>query len=113
MTEGKRLEQFVRLRWGRAQGGIRALAVEAETSADTIYHWFNGQAPPDTYQLGKLAKVLGVKRWQIVAAMDGEAPIVALDDATRQAMLEVVEEWARDAGVPTRRQGPDAESGAA
>jgi len=111
VTEGKRLERFVRSRWGRPQGGIRALAVAAETSADTIYHWFNGQNPPDVYQLGKLAEALEVKRWQIVAAMDGETEIVPLDDRTRQAIREEVR--AAAAEDRAQRGSPREQSGAA
>jgi hypothetical protein len=111
MTDGKRLERFVRSRWGRAEGGIRALAVAAETSADTIYHWFGGKNPPDTYQLGKLANALGVRRWQIVAAMDGDEEIVPLDDRTRQAIRDEVR--AALAEAQGRRGSPRGRSGAA
>lgn len=89
MTEGKRLERFVRARWGRPEGGIRALADVLGTSADTVYRWFRGETPPDVYYLGKLAAVLEVKRWEIVAAMDGEE--AALDPlAVRIARLEAM-----------------------
>ena len=101
----------MRSRWGRPEGGIRALATAAETSADTIYHWFNDQNPPDMYQLGKLAKALEVKRWQIVAAMDGEVDIVPLDDRTRQAIREEVQ--AAVAEDRARSGLPRAQSGAA
>jgi transcriptional regulator with XRE-family HTH domain len=107
VNEGQRLERFVRLRWGRKQGGIRKLAALSETSADTVYHWFNGQNPPDVYQLGKLAKALGVNRWEIVAAMDGESaqadPLVA--------RVEQLEAW-MDTLVPRDRGARDIADGA-
>jgi transcriptional regulator with XRE-family HTH domain len=111
VTEGRRLEQFVRSRWGRKEGGIRGLAVAVETSADTIYHWFSGQNPPDVYQLGKLARALDVRRWQIVAAMDGDEEIVPLDERTRRAIREEVQ--AAVAEAQGQRGSPRARSGAA
>jgi transcriptional regulator with XRE-family HTH domain len=101
VNEGQRLERFVRLRWGRKQGGIRKLAVLCETSADTIYRWFNGQTPPDVYYLGKLALALGVKRWEIVAAMDGEA-VQADPLAARVERLEAMVDGLVQ-GVPSGR----------
>jgi len=104
MNEGRRLERFVHQRWGREKGGIRGLAAEmAPMSPDTIYNWFNGKAPPDAEQLQRLANALGVKRYEIMAAMDGVGPVgpLATDqlDERIRAFVEAALE-ARGYGEP-------------
>lgn len=109
MDDGERLEQFVRLRWSRKDGGIRGLADRVGTSADTVYKWFSRQAHPDTEQLARLAEALGVRRFEIVAAMDGEATVLPLNDLTRESFLHLMEEWADQRGLPG--PGPEPRTG--
>lgn len=104
MTDGKRLERFVRLRWGRDKGGIRRLATALGTSPDTVYHWFNGNSHPDTGDLRLLAEVLGVRRFEIVAAMDGEETVMPLNDLTRESFVRLMDEWAEERGLRTPRR---------
>lgn len=107
--EGKRLEEYVRGRWGRTQGGIVALAAASGVSPDAMYKWFRGVHPPTLEGLGGLAKALGVKRHELVAVID-EDPI-ALDvarllgpnaEATVRAIArDEVERYLRDAQEPS------------
>lgn len=71
-VEGRRLEAYVRSRWGREQGGIRALADAAGIGSDSLYKWFRGEAEPTLKGLGLLAGVLGIKRHELVAVLDGD-----------------------------------------
>jgi transcriptional regulator with XRE-family HTH domain len=104
VSDGKRLERFVRAHWGRRQGGIRALAEAAQTSPDTLYRWFNGKHPPDVEQLGRLAAALGVSRYVIVAAMDEAEPVAGGDELHRLIEAEVARQL-RELGVfPPPRQ---------
>lgn len=112
VTGGEALEQFVRARWGRKEGGIRGLARVVGTSPDTIYHWFNGSAL-NTDDLDALARALGVRRFEIVAAMDGEDVVMPLNDQTRTAFLSLMEEWADSRGLPRPRPGSERGTGAA
>lgn len=112
MTGGKALEEFVRARWGRKQRGIRGLADALGTSPDTVYRWFAGEAIGSD-DLQKLADLLGVRRYEIVAAMDGEPTVMPLNDATRSAFVALMEEWADQRGLPKPRPGRSTESGAA
>jgi DNA-binding XRE family transcriptional regulator len=79
-TTGRRLERFVKARWTRDQGGIRALAKEIGAVPETLYSWFRGDTEPSLEALGELGRVLGVSRSAIVAAMDGEGPAVPIDE---------------------------------
>lgn len=110
MDEGTRLEQFVRLRWTRRKGGIRALAEVIGTSPDTVYRWFNGTSPIDTYYLGRLAEALGVRRWEIVAAMDDDEA-VPFDETGQERLRELVERLL-DERVGPRRSTHGARPGA-
>jgi transcriptional regulator with XRE-family HTH domain len=98
------LEAFVRARWGRKQGGIRGLASRSGVSAETIYRLFNGVGQPDLATITALADALGVKRHELLAAMDGEGPVATLDDRTREAVRAEIE------AVLDERLGPRREA---
>jgi transcriptional regulator with XRE-family HTH domain len=87
VTDGARLKKYVNARWGRDKRGVRGLSAAVGISADTIYKWFQGKSPPDVEQLSRLAKALGVRRFEIVAAMDGVGPIVPVDEEL-EALVE-------------------------
>jgi transcriptional regulator with XRE-family HTH domain len=111
------LEAFVRSRWGRNRGGIRGLARESHVSAETIYRLFNGEGQPDLATLTQLAEALGVKRHELLAAMDGEGPVVALDEQTkaavRQELAELLPEFLAELGVRLPPRTPRERGGAA
>lgn len=83
---GARLEAFIRLRWTRRDGGIKALAAGIGSSTETVYSWFRGDVEPNMGHLRELARMLNVSRSQIVAALDGEAE--PLEVETRLAAVE-------------------------
>jgi transcriptional regulator with XRE-family HTH domain len=70
--KGRRLRQFIEARWGRGRGGMRGLCEASGITPETLYAWFRGDNEPSLGLLAQLAEALGVSRWEIVAAMDGE-----------------------------------------
>lgn len=109
---GERLRAFVDAHWSRRQGGIRGLAEQLGAAPDTVYSWFRGEHPPDAFDLATLARLLGVSRWEILAAMDGEEFVVDLQAEKVQEMLGQAVDAALDArGLP--RRPPAQEDGAA
>lgn len=101
---GERLKAFVSARWTRSDGGIRKLAERLGVAPDTVYSWFRGEHPPDAFDLEALAGLLGVSRWQILAAMDGEEFVVDLrSEEVRQLLRDVVDQALDDRQVPQRR----------
>lgn len=97
-TAGDRLRAFVDARWSRQQGGIRKLASTIGTTAETMYEWFRNEREPSLAHLRELGAALGVSRSRIVAAMDGEVPVLELDALTREAVREEVRATLRDLG---------------
>lgn len=88
--EGDRLRAYIEARWPRSKGGIRGFSRKAGPTPETLYSWFRGETSPSWENLEAIATTLGVKRFQLVAAMDGDAPVVRLDAATREALrLEI------------------------
>lgn len=65
---------------------MRGFCRKAGITPETLYSWFRGDTSPSWENLDAIASTLAVKRFQLVAAMDGEAPVVRLDQATREAL---------------------------
>jgi transcriptional regulator with XRE-family HTH domain len=111
-TTGQRLKRYIVERWTRKQGGIVGLAKAMNVDTDTIYGWFRDERPPNLDHVAELARLLGVSRWEIVAAMDGEETVVDLQgDRARQLLAEIVDQALDARGVPQRR--PRSSDGAA
>lgn len=87
---GDRLRRFVESRWGRSRGGMRGVCAAIGVVPETLYGWFRGDNDPSLGALAALADVLGVSRYEIVAAIDGEGPVVRLDEETRRAIREEI-----------------------
>ncbi len=69
---GKRLRAFVELRIDMEPGWTEDLARSLGITKSGLQAWFSGTNEPDAASLRRLADRLGVKRWEIVKAMDGE-----------------------------------------
>jgi len=96
---GKDFERFVRARWSREKGGIRGLSRETGIAPETIYRWFRDEQP-ELSSLAPLARVLGVNRYELVAAFDGHGPMLDLGDQSMQGTLfALIDEWGRQRGL--------------
>lgn len=84
-SSGERLERFIRSRWTRDEGGIRGLADQAGISPDSLHRWFRGEEP-GLDKLGRVASVLGVRRYELVAILDGDRPAADLQDLLDPAL---------------------------
>lgn len=73
VNSGPRLKAYIQSRWGRDKGGMSALADKAGVRRQTLYEWFRpaSTTEPSLSTLTDLAKVLKVRRVDLVAAMDG------------------------------------------
>jgi len=85
---------------------MRGFCREAGMTPETLYSWFRGETSPSFDNLGAIAGALEVRRFQLVAAIDGEAPVIALDPQTRDAVRSEIEE-ALDARLGPRRERPE------
>jgi transcriptional regulator with XRE-family HTH domain len=108
---GDRLRAFVEMRWSRKRGGIRGLCREMNVAPETAYGWFRGDNDPSLGALATMAAILGVKRWEIVAAIDGDEA-VGYDEAGRDQLRELVESIL-DERLGPRRPAPRARAAGA
>lgn len=83
-TPGRRLEAFVRSNWEGGRG-ISGFCEAVEVTREALYKWFRGDSSPTMEHLTAMADALKVRRWEIVAAMDGDL------DRQRQAIAAEVE----------------------
>ena len=102
--EGERLRGYVEAHWNRRKGGVRGLCRKLNASPETIYSWYRGETEPNLGSLEALATALEVRRWEIVAAMDGDLVLAAADERTRQALRAEIE------AVLDERLGPRKEA---
>lgn len=85
-----RLEPYVRARWTRHQGGVTGLAAATGLTRETLYSWFRGETEPSLANLRTLAAALGVRPWELVAALDGDEAEPA-EDRVRAIVREELE----------------------
>lgn len=70
-TPGARLKAYVRARWSRKQGGDTALAKDAGIRRQTLQDWYAMKDTPSLGNLDAVARALGVRRVDLLAAYDG------------------------------------------
>lgn len=104
-TRGERLRSYLMDRTGGRHGWQADLVRRSGVKRQTITKWttptFDGY--PDLETLSVVAAALGVRTWEVVAALDGDAD-ATLDEQTRELVRSEVE-----AAVSARlgpRQGP-------
>lgn len=93
---GDRLRAFIESRWTRKNGGMRAFCKAIGVTPETAYGWFRGDNDPSLGALAHAAKVLGAKRYEIVAAMDGEGPVGPVNEDVRRLIREEIERAFRE-----------------
>ena len=71
-ASGRRLRQFLESRRGTGPGWEGDLAQQLGISRRTVSAWMNGSAEPDLGSLRRLAQVLKVPPWRVLAAIDGQ-----------------------------------------
>jgi hypothetical protein len=69
---GERLRVLLETAMGGRHGWVTALAAAAQVRRATVYAWFAGTSEPRAESLRELARVTGLKRWQFLAAIDGD-----------------------------------------
>lgn len=92
------MRRFLLERTGGAHGWVNELAVRSGVKRQTLSAWMGDRTVPDLDSLGAIAKALPpdaagrpVSRFEIVAAMDGEGPVVRLDGSLRLLLREEIE----------------------
>lgn len=71
---GVRLRLFLESRLDCDNGWVRDFASRLGVSRQAVHAWLNGSAEPSMATLRDMARVLGCRRSEIVAALDGDGP---------------------------------------
>lgn len=101
-TRGERLRRYLAEKTGGRRGWQQELVERSGVKRQTITKWTHPEFDryPDLEALAQVATALGVPTSEIVGAMDGEYPTVALDDQLRLMIREEIE------AVVDERLGP-------
>jgi transcriptional regulator with XRE-family HTH domain len=92
-SRGARLRQFLFERTGGQHGWVNALAAKSGVKRQTLSAWMGDRAEPDLESLRAVAEAIDVRLFELVAAMDGEGPVVRFDDALRAMIREEIERY--------------------
>lgn len=69
---GERLRALLEEATGGRHGWVAQLARDAGVRRATVYAWFGGTSEPSGETMQDLARATGLKRWQFLAAIDGD-----------------------------------------
>jgi transcriptional regulator with XRE-family HTH domain len=103
-TKGTRLRAYLLSKTGGAHGWVNELATASGVKRQTLSGWMGDRTQPDLGSLEAVARVLGVRTFEIVAAMDGDVAVSLLDPAVREALRQEIEA-ALDERLGPRREG--------
>lgn len=90
-TRGVRLRRYLMQRTGGAHGWVNDLSARSGVKRQTLSAWMGDRARPDLESLDALASVLGVRPYEVVAVMDGDEPVVRIDEDLRAQLREELE----------------------
>lgn len=110
-TRGTRLRTYLLTRTGGAHGWVNELASKSGVKRQTLSAWMGDRTQPDLASLEAIARVLGVRTFEIVAAMDGDVAVSLADPRVLDALRSEIEA-ALDARLGPRR-GTSGQAGAA
>ena len=105
---GQRLRDYLARRMGNSRGWQAELARQSGVHPTMLSRWWTGERTPDLDSLERVARAVGVRRYELVAEMDGAGPVGPLDPAALDRLLE---EAVRDAVSRRLGQAPDPEQG--
>lgn len=106
-TRGERLQRYLAEKTGGRRGWQSALVEMSGVKRQTITKWTNPKFDgyPDLQALAQVAAALGVTTAEIVAVLDGDGPLVALDDRLRAMIREEIEAYGEGREPPKASRG--------
>lgn len=96
---GERLRALLEKATGGGHGWVTRLADAAHVRRATVYAWFTGAAEPSGDTLAELARATGLRRWQFLAAIDGDRVLDVSSPEGEDRIREIVDERLADRGV--------------
>lgn len=97
-TRGERLQAYIHAQMGGGRGSQKELVERSGVKRQTLSKWTNPRFDgyPDLASLAAVASALGVRLYEIVAAMEGDEPVVRIDARLRAAIREEMQAFARE-----------------
>jgi hypothetical protein len=89
---GERLRALLEGAMGGKHGWVTALANAAHVRRATVYAWFDGTSEPRGDTFRELARVTGLKRWQFLAAIDGDDVLDVSSPEGEARLRQIVDE---------------------
>jgi transcriptional regulator with XRE-family HTH domain len=89
---GERLRALLAEAMGGKHGWVTQLASAAHVRRATIYAWFEGTSEPKAETLHELSRATGLKRWQFLAAIDGDEVLDLSSPAGEERIRQIVDE---------------------
>lgn len=89
---GERLRALLAEATGGKHGWVTTLADEVGLRRATIYAWFSGTSEPKGDTLAELSRATGLKRWQFLAAIDGDDVLDLSSPKGEERVRQIVDE---------------------
>lgn len=90
-SRGSRLRRYLLAKTGGSHGWVQKLAADSGVKRQTLSAAMGDRGSPDLHTIDQIAEALGVRPFEILAAMDGDVAVSLTDPAVRQAMREEME----------------------
>jgi transcriptional regulator with XRE-family HTH domain len=104
-SRGSRLRRFLQLETGGEHGWVNRLATESGVTRQTLSAWMGDRAEPDMGSLTAVAAALGVPRYRLIAAMDGDA-VLPLDETGQEQLGLMLDRLLEERGFQPPRARP-------
>jgi transcriptional regulator with XRE-family HTH domain len=89
---GARLRRLLAEAMGDDHGWVTRLADAAHIRRATVYAWFDGTSEPSAETMHELARVTGLRRWQFLAAIDGDQVLDVNSPEGEERIRTIVDE---------------------
>lgn len=87
-SPGRRLRAYLLERTGGTHGWVNAFAARAGVKRQSLSGWMGDRERPERGSIEAMADALGVRPYEIVAVLDGDGPVLRVDDEALWAMFE-------------------------
>lgn len=110
-TRGDRLRRYLIAKTGGRHGWVNALSEASGVKRQTLSSAMGDRSNPDLATITAIAEAVGVRPFEVLAAMDGDVAVSLTDPRAQEAIQAAVEAAVAERLGP--RQEPPGRAGAA
>lgn len=104
-SRGDRLRAYLLDKTGGRRGWVNELAAKSGIKRQTLSAMMGDRSTPDLETLYAIAEAIGVRPFELLAAMDGDGPVVRYDEQLRTMIREEIERYGADQGPQRASRG--------